>query len=421
MATYTDLNKNIRLVHDLVWLQAADSDRLSIMEAAGDARQIVQVANSYDSIMVGQYLPGPLDGSQRGKTLVSFAAWMAAYLKDERQALVCVETAPGKAAMVGLVNGLPVPDSDRSGSQVDITSLATEFLSDYPEAVLYGDVQGFEADRLKPLDLDGLHRDKNATKLLRPARIRSLSAGASTLIRAMVFLGLLAVVGYLGYDYYKTNIKPPPAVQAQKEKPPEQIYAEGLAAAIKQEGITVAAARQVIKAARAENLLRPGWRMSRLKCVGSSCSALWVRSADTASFADLVQALGGEKLQLQIDQSALQTLTFPASTEDRDYPDPLSLPRRQDTWVNLLSPLQRTAGRVQFGLNQGAAFPVQGLTPPNSIYKTQLSVSGPVWADAYFGDLPSWVMIREFAYEMPEEQQLEGVKIDANLIFFTKD
>jgi len=89
--------------------------------------------------------------------------------------------------------------------------------------------------------------------------------------------------------------------------------------------------------------------------------------------------------------------------------------------VSLLSPLQRTAGRVQFTVSPGTAFPVKGLTPPNSIYTTNLTVSGPLWADSYFSTLPPWVMIKEFAYEMPGAQQLDGVKIDANLFLFTKD
>jgi hypothetical protein len=420
MASYTDLNKKIRLVHDLVWLQAADDDRISILEAAGDARQIVQVVNSYASIMVGQYLP-KFDAGSQSKTLVSFAAFMAAYLKEERQALVCVETGPETAAMVGLVNGLPVPDTDRHGTRDDIVKLAQDFLSDYPDTALYGNVQGLDRGRMKPLDLDGLMREKNASKYLRMARIRNLSASTS-LLKSLVLLILVAIVGYLAYDYYKSRQPAQQAPAAQQEKPPEQIYAEGLNAAIRQEGMTVASARQLLQAARTQALSVPGWRISRLKCAGGSCSALWVRQAKAASFDDLIQALGPDKLALQADQTALQSLVYNATVADADYPDPLTLPKKQDAWVGLLSPLQKTAGRVQFAVTAGVAFPVQGLTPPNSIYQTSLSVSGPVWADTYFGSLPSWVMIREFAYEIPATAgQVEGVKIDANLIFFTKD
>jgi hypothetical protein len=422
MASYTDLSKKIRLVHDLVWLQAADSDRLSIVEAAGAAREVVQVVNSYGSIMVGQYLP-KLDGGGKGKTLVSFAAFMAAYLKDERQALVCLETGPGTAAMVGLVNGLPVPDADRYGSREDIVKLAAEFLSDYPEATCYGNVQGFDTQAMKPLDLDGLMSDKFAAQLIRLARIRPLSAGGSPLVWVLILVAFV-IVGYMGYDYYETKIKPPPPplAQAQQEKPPEQIYAEGLNAAIRQQGMSVAAALQLIQAARSETLVQPGWRMTRLKCSAGACSALWVRQTNSASFEDLVQALGGEKIQLQPDQTALQAVSFPMANTESGYPDPLALPKKQDAWVSLLSPLQRTAGRVPFAVTAGAAFPVQGLTPPNSIFKNEFTVSGPVWADTYLSALPTWVMIKEFAFEIAEgAQQSEGTKIDANLIFFTKD
>lgn len=416
MASYTELNNKIRLVHDLVWLQADEDDGESVRTAAGEAHQIAKVVNSYDSVMVGQYLP-KLDGQAKGKKLVSFAALMALHLKDEHQALVCMEIGPGVAAMVGVIKGLPVPDTDRYGLREDIIRLAQDFISDYPEASLHGNLTELEPQRLQPLDMTGLLRSKHAKAILRAAQIRSLSGGS----RSTWILVLLLVIfsAYVGYDYLKNRLKlSPMVVQQPAQKPPEQIYAEGLKDAIRQQGMTASLARTVVQAIRARPMSIPGWRVSRLSCGSATCGAIWVRSSPTSSFAEITQALGND-LQLRSDQTVQQTLIVNAQAADDAYPNPQTLPDKREAWVSVFSPLQKAGGSLAFTIANVAAFPVQGLTPPGSIFANELSLSGQVWADSFFDTLPGWAMVREFTYSF--EANSESAIFDAKIVFFTKN
>jgi hypothetical protein len=97
------------------------------------------------------------------------------------------------------------------------------------------------------------------------------------------------------------------------------------------------------------------------------------------------------------------------------------LPGKNDAWVSLLSPLQKTAGRVMFSVGGGAAFPVSGITHAGRIRKHELSVAGPVWVDSYVTTLPAWVVVRELAYEISNPSAVDGVRMSAKLVFFTKD
>ncbi len=415
MASYTELNNKIRLVHDLVWLQADEDDDESVRTAAGEARQIAKVVNSYGTVMVGQYLP-KLDGQAKGKKLVSFAALMALHLKDEHQALVCMEIGPGVAAMVGVIKGLPVPDTDRYGLREDIIRLAQDFILDYPEASVHGNLTELEPQRLQPLDMTSLLQTKSASAILRAAQIRPLSG--SSRLTWVLLLCLVIFSAYVGYDYLKNWLKPPPVVQQPVEKTPEQIYAEGLKDAIRQQGMTVSLARAVVQAMRARPMSIPGWRVSSLSCGSATCSAIWVRSSPTSSFADITQALGNE-LQLRSDQTVQQTLIVNAQAADDAYPNPQTLPDKREAWVSVFSPLQKTGGSLAFTIDNVAAFPVQGLTPPGSIYANQLSLSGKVWIDSFFDTLPSWAMVREFTYS--SEQDSENATFNAKIVLFTKN
>ena len=415
MASYTELNKKIRLVHDLVWLQADEEDDESVRTAAGEARQIAKVVNSYGTVMVGQYLP-KLDGQAKGKKLVSFAALMALHLKDEHQALVCMEIGPGVAAMVGVIKGLPVPDTDRYGLREDIIRLAQDFILDYPEASVHGNLTELEPERLQRLDMTSLLQTKHASAILRAAQIRPL-AGGSRLTWVLV-LCLVLFSAYVGYDYLKNWLKPQPAVQQPVEKTPEQIYAEGLKAAIRQQGMAVSLARAVVQAIRTRPMSVPGWRVSGLSCGSATCSAIWVRSSPSSSFADITQALGND-LQLRSDQTVQQTLNVNAQATDDAYPDPQTLPDKREAWVGIFSPLQKTGGVPSFTIDNVAAFPVQGLTPPGSIYVNELSLSGQVWADSLFDTLPDWAMVREFSYST--EGNSESATFNAKIVLFTKN
>ncbi|MFN6183708.1 MAG: type 4b pilus protein PilO2 [Burkholderiales bacterium] len=415
MASYTELNNKIRLVHDLVWLQADEEDDESVRTAAGEARQIAKVVNSYGTVMVGQYLP-KLDGQAKGKKLVSFAALMALYLKDEHQALVCMEIGPGVAAMVGVIKGLPVPDTDRYGLREDIIRLAQDFILDYPEASVHGNLTELEPQRLQPLDMTSLLQTKHASAILRAAQIRPLSGG-SRLTWVLLFC-LVLFSAYVGYDYLKNWLKPPQVVQQPVEKTPEQIYAEGLKDAIRQQGMTVSLARAVVQAMRARPMSIPGWRVSSLSCGSATCSAIWVRSSPTSSFADITQVLGNE-LQLRSDQTVQQTIIVNAQAADDAYPNPQTLPDKREAWVSVFSPLQKTGGSLAFAIDNVAAFPVQDLTPPGSIYVNELSLNGKVWIDSFFDTLPGWAMVREFTYS--SEQDSENATFNAKIVLFTKN
>jgi hypothetical protein len=415
MASYTELNNKIRLVHDLVWLQADEDDDESVRTAAGEARQIAKVVNSYGTVMVGQYLP-KLDGQAKGKKLVSFAALMALHLKDEHQALVCMEIGPGVAAMVGVIKGLPVPDTDRYGLREDIIRLAQDFILDYPEASVHGNLTELEPQRLQPLDMTSLLQTKSASAILRAAQIRPLSG--SSRLTWVLLLCLVLFSAYVGYDYLKNWLKPPPVVQQPVEKTPEQIYAEGLKDAIRQQGMTVSLARAVVQAMRARPMSIPGWRVSSLSCGSATCSAIWVRSSPTSSFADITQALGNE-LQLRSDQTVQQTLIVNAQAADDAYPNPQTLPDKREAWVSVFSPLQKTGGSLAFTIDNVAAFAVQGLTPPGSIYANELSLNGKVWIDSFFDTLPGWAMVREFTYS--SEQDSENATFNAKIVLFTKN
>jgi hypothetical protein len=415
MASYTELNNKIRLVHDLVWLQADEEDDESVRTAAGEARQIAKVVNSYGTVMVGQYLP-KLDGQAKGKKLVSFAALMALHLKDEHQALVCMEIGPGVAAMVGVIKGLPVPDTDRYGLREDIIRLAQDFILDYPEASVHGNLTELEPQRLQPLDMTSLLQTKSASAILRAAQIRPLSG--SSRLTWVLLLCLVIFSAYVGYDYLKNWLKPPPVVQQPVEKTPEQIYAEGLKDAIRQQGMTVSLARAVVQAMRARPMSIPGWRVSSLSCGSATCSAIWVRSSPTSSFADITQALGNE-LQLRSDQTVQQTLIVNAQAADDAYPNPQTLPDKREAWVSVFSPLQKTGGSLAFTIDNVAAFAVQGLTPPGSIYANELSLNGKVWIDSFFDTLPGWAMVREFTYS--SEQDSENATFNAKIVLFTKN
>ena len=415
MASYTELNNKIRLVHDLVWLQADEEDDESVRTAAGEARQIAKVVNSYGTVMVGQYLP-KLDGQAKGKKLVSFAALMALHLKDEHQALVCMEIGPGVAAMVGVIKGLPVPDTDRYGLREDIIRLAQDFILDYPEASVHGNLTELEPQRLQPLDMTSLLQTKSASAILRAAQIRPLSG--SSRLTWVLLLCLVIFSAYVGYDYLKNWLKPPPAVQQPVKKTPEQIYAEGLKDAIRQQGMTVSLARAVVQAMRARPMSIPGWRVSSLSCGSATCSAIWVRSSPTSSFADITQALGNE-LQLRSDQTVQQTLIVNAQAADDAYPNPQTLPDKREAWVSVFSPLQKTGGSLAFTIDNVAAFAVQGLTPPGSIYVNELSLNGKVWIDSFFDTLPGWAMVREFTYSFEEDS--ENATFNAKIVLFTKN
>lgn len=415
MASYTELNNKIRLVHDLVWLQADEEDNESVRTAAGEARQIAKVVNSYGTVMVGQYLP-KLDGQAKGKKLVSFAALMALHLKDEHQALVCMEIGPGVAAMVGVIKGLPVPDTDRYGLREDIIRLAQDFILDYPEASVHGNLTELEPQRLQPLDMTSLLQTKHASAILRAAQIRPLSGGSR--LTWVLLLCLVLFSAYVGYDYLKNWLKPPPVVQKPVEKTPEQIYAEGLKDAIRQQGMTVSLARAVVQAMRARPMSIPGWHVSSLSCGSATCSAIWVRSSPTSSFADITQALGND-LQLRSDQTVQQTLIVNAQAADDAYPNPQTLPDKREAWVSVFSPLQKTGGSLAFTIDNVAAFAVQGLTPPGSIYVNELSLNGKVWIDSFFDTLPGWAMVREFTYS--SEQDSENATFNAKIVLFTKN
>lgn len=416
---YTDLARNIRLVHGLTWVQAADGSRQSIKDAAGDARLIARLVSPDDSVAVGQFLE-QRGGAAKGKRLVSFAAFMAGVLREERQALVCLELGPGMSAMVGLVNGCPVPGSDNFGLRQEIGKLAEEFLAVYPDAVVYGNLHEIENRQLQPLDVAALAQDPEAAALLRASELRSVPSTRS--LSWLLIVALLAIGGYMAYDYYEGKARAARlAAQKPVEKTPEERYAEGLDAAVRQEGLTIGAAEQMLKMLRGQSMQVPGWRVSRLQCVSSGCSALWIRTAKTASFADLVSALGKDKVTLQADQTGVQSLSVPAASETSKYPNTAALPGKNDAWVSLLSPLQKTAGRVTFTVGGGAAFPVSGITHAGSIRKHDLSVAGPVWLDSYLTTLPAWVMVRELAYEISNPSAVDGVKMSAKLVFFTKD
>jgi len=416
---FTDLPRNIRLVHGLTWVQAGGGDRASIKDAAGDARLIARVVSPDDAVAVGQFLQ-KIGASAKGKRLVSFAAFMAAVLREERQALVCVELSPGVSAMVGLVDGCPVPRSDNIGSRQEIDKLAEEFLAAYPDAGVFGNLDEIANRQLQPLDVAALAEDPEAAALLRASELRGVPSTRS--YSWLFLLALVAIGGYVAYDYYEGKARAARlAAQQPVEKSPEQIYAEGLEAAIRQEGMSVGVAGGILKKLSAQSMQVPGWRVSRLQCVGGGCAALWVRTAKAASFADLVQALGKDKITLQPDQTGVQSLPLPAAPETSKYPDTAALPGKNDAWVSLLSPLQQTAGRVSFTVGGGAAFPVSGITPAGSISKHELSIAGPVWVDSYLLTLPSWVMVRELSYEISNPTAVDGVKMSAKLVFFTKD
>jgi hypothetical protein len=74
---------------------------------------------------------------------------------------------------------------------------------------------------------------------------------------------------------------------------------------------------------------------------------------------------------------------------------------------------------LAFTIANVAAFPVQGLTPPGSIYANQLSLNGKVWIDSFFDTLPGWAMVREFTYSFEEDS--ENATFNAKIVLFTKN
>jgi hypothetical protein len=281
---------------------------------------------------------------------------------------------------------------------------------------VHGNLTELEPQRLQPLDMTSLLQTKHASAILRAAQIRPLSG--SSRLTWVLLLCLVLFSAYVGYDYLKNWLKPPPVVQQPVEKTPEQIYAEGLKDAIRQQGMTVSLARAVVQAMRARPMSIPGWRVSSLSCGSATCSAIWVRSSPTSSFADITQALGNE-LQLRSDQTVQQTLIVNAQAADDAYPNPQTLPDKREAWVSVFSPLQKAGGSLAFTIANVAAFPVQGLTPPGSIFANELSLSGQVWADSFFDTLPGWAMVREFTYSF--EANSESAIFDAKIVFFTKN
>jgi hypothetical protein len=74
---------------------------------------------------------------------------------------------------------------------------------------------------------------------------------------------------------------------------------------------------------------------------------------------------------------------------------------------------------LAFTIDNVAAFAVQGLTPPGSIYVNELSLNGKVWIDSFFDTLPGWAMVREFTYS--SEQDSENATFNAKIVLFTKN
>lgn len=416
MAHYMDIGKDARLIFDLIWVQAADHSNNAIREAAGDAKQIVVIKRNDGDAMVGIYTPSTEEEKTRRK-LVSFAGIIALRFHEERSALVMVDMADGMSAVAAIANGLPVPDTDRYGRTEDVIEVALEFISDNPGTSIYGNTNKLGSHSVTPFDLTEFLNDKETKKLIRACQIRKTSKTHKTIILAAA---LVLAGGYVAYDHIEQKRKAEEAARlAAQQKTPEQIYNEGLRDAIRQQGLPASAARQMVALARKQETSVNGWRITRLRCSSSGCDATWTRSSKIATFSDLIDAVGKEGLQIATDQTAVKHISGQFSYKEDEFPDPQTIPSEQEAWIKLLSPLQRTAGVMNFGISAASVLPVAGVTIPNGVRKAEINVTGPAWGDSYFTSLPQWVMVREINYTL-NANDVGHLTTDGTIIMFTR-
>lgn len=416
MARTMDIGKDSRLIFDLIWIQAADHSRGAIREAAGDANRVTLVKNRDGDTMVGLYSPSAEEAKTKGR-LISFAALMAHHYAAERSALVFVSTSDDNAAMAAIENGLPVPDTDRFGPIEELVDVAREYIAENPGTKVFGTAGNLGSTEIEEFDLDAFLKSKETRKLFGPCSIKKLDSNRRTMAMAAA---LLLFGAYVGYDYYEQKRKAEEAARlATMQKTPEQQYAEGLRAAIKQQGMPISMVKQLLGLAGKQETTAAGWRVSKLQCSSMGCNATWKREAKTATFADLISVLGKDRLTLATDQTAVKTIPASLSAAESAYPDPIALPKEQDAWVTLLTPLQKTGGVLNFGISQATVLPVDGITIPNGVRKSEIKVTGPAWGGNYFASLPNWALVRDLSFTLSAGSD-SRLTIDGTIIFFTR-
>lgn len=416
MAHVFDAGKDLRIIFDLMWVQATDNSNASVREAAGDANLVVLAKNASGDVMVGIYKP-TADQAKTRRKQVSFAALMARKFESERSALIFIDLGNGKAAMAAISNGLPVPDTDRFGEMENLIQVALEFIADNPGVKIYGNSDLLLDFEVEPFDFLGYLQEKDSRKIVKSCMISKIGSNKRVVIMG---LALLLIVGNMAYEHYEKKRKEEEAARlAAQQKTPEQIYAEGLPMAIQQQGIPVPAARKLVATARGQEMRAAGWKVTRIMCSSSGCSATWARSNDSATFADLIAVLGKQGLQLATDQTAVKSIPVDialATSPDR-YPNPAKLKGELEAWTQLLSPLQRLGKAINFGVNNAAPLQVNGVTIPNGIRKGELKVRGPAWIDQYLIGLPEWTLVRDISYSIAEGGE---PSTEATVIYLTK-
>lgn len=435
MARHMDVGKDIRLIFDLIWTRLPDDSMTTVRESAASGATHFSLMKVGEEVMAG-YIA--MDKERVSRQQISFAAAVASQYKEEGQVLLVVDLVDDESILIGINNGMPVPDFDRYGPRADIRAAAMEFREEHPGARLVGDTSIFEGSNLEIdlFDINDFLTGKQAKAVLKQCSLRPIRSGTS--VNPLFLIVAVLIAGGIGYDMWATQkAKREAEAAAANAIPPEQIYADGFSAAASAEGMTPAEARATYRRMSLTEVEIDGWRVKEFRCTKSGCQAQWIRQYPSATFAQLA---GGLKMRgitpvFAADQTATTQMPppsgpAPAFAAPAPVPAPglapapaaakgislLALENEPDVWVKLLKPLQALGPLAPFNLTAGTKFTVSGVAPSNAAKRGEVRVKGSLWLAEYLERLPDTVRVRDMTISADAEKP----SLTMTVVYFAK-
>lgn len=265
----------------------------------GDAKEKAEEKDAKGYVVlknVGHEIVGLASELPKKGKLYSFAVACQLYLNNKIKNAAFLFETDGQIVFVGILDGLPLSGCDSTVLRNAMHEALDNFIAEVGKQamVLYTNIpvlgQEYKdiANHADPEEVAALLKDKGNAQI---AVIQGASSNVGIILAvAFVMLGAGAV---LGWNYWKQ--KQHEALlskQVSQQKPPQQIYEEGLPAAYAKAGWELPETLNVIGAIAGRDLKRGGWATEKIICSlpRNGCEASWKPKEPGATFASFSNA-----------------------------------------------------------------------------------------------------------------------------------
>jgi len=290
------------------------------------------------------------------------------------------------STIAALLDGVPVPGFDGTGSSAEILDAARAFIDACPaEVAVYGNSVLEES---KPLTLDEIARK---SKTLKKAGLTSQSRQTLKQLGVILLVIGLGVGAKYGYDYQArlTSL----AAEKLALSNPEEEYSQHTAGLFKAVIPLQSAVREIRSQIGPSPVFIGGWAMSEVTCTKDHCIYMWVNES-------------GTNKTFVVPTAALELKYSPQGdriTYKLKHPKPLTpgvvlktVPTENEHVRNVIGELQRYAD-LGISRNFGGTPKAWGMppgmfkAPKNQIKEGDFSLSGPWYTVGVIDKLPDAV------------------------------